>query len=174
MKGSESCSVVVLAGLPGAGKTTIADQLRERHGYTVLSRDAVKRALFGFDDVGEQQNAIAFDAMLRALPVLVRLHRNVVVDGMPFDKEGQSERVTEVLGPEHLTFVFVDTPLEVAKARLSVPDPSGPADRGPELVTRIAQGFRLIPVNWRRINGVAEPSANADTIASAARTGAHS
>ncbi len=162
----QSTPVVVLTGVPGAGKTTIATRLRTDHGFTLLSRDSVKRALFGNDDVGDTQNDIAFGAMLQAVKLLSQLRRNVVVDGMPFDKEGQAEAIESALGPDGVTFFFVDTPIEEAMSRLSTPDPHGPADRTPELVMSIAKTFRPIPPSWQRIDGCDAASKNADFIAS--------
>lgn len=163
--------VVGLAGLPGAGKTTIAQELRRRHGFSVLSRDTVKRALFSDHDVGEIRNNIAFEAMLNALPALVDLKIPVVIDGMTFSHEGQSESVELVLRDNGVLFVYVDTPIVEAQRRLTVPDPSGPANRNPELVTRIATNFRTIPHEWLRINGTEDPSFNSETILLAIRPG---
>lgn len=163
--------VIGLAGLPGAGKTTIAQELRRRHGFSILSRDTVKRALFSDHDVGEIVNSIAFGAMLNALPALVDLKVPVVIDGMPFSHEGQSESVELVLRDNGVLFVFVDTPIVKAQRRLSVPDPSGPVNRNPELVTRVATDFRTIPHEWLRINGTEDPSFNAETIMQAMRPG---
>jgi len=157
--------VVALAGLPGAGKTSIAHELHKRYGFYVLSRDTIKRALFGVHDVGEIQNNVAFGAMLNALPALVDLKIPVVIDGMPFDRKGQSESIELTIRDNGVLFVFVDTPIVEAQRRLAVPDPSGPADRNPDLVVRIATGFRTMPHEWIQINGTKKPSANADTIA---------
>lgn len=158
--------VVALAGLPGAGKTTIATQLSRRHGFTVISRDSTKRALFGRHDVGHEQNDIAFRAILEAVPVLISYSLAVVVDGMPFDRVGQMEDLERVVHGIRLIPILVDTPVDVAQRRLVPADKDGPSDRTPELVSQISASFRSIPETWHRLDGTLEASLNADRIAS--------
>lgn len=146
--------LVVLSGLPGAGKTALADRLRDELGYFVLSRDAVKRSLFGLLDFGTEQNSIAFTAMCQALPVLLRSGASVVLDGMPFARQGETEVVQEIAerSGAKCRVLFLDCPVHVASVRLSTADSNGPADRTPDLPVRIASEFRPIPADWRRID----------------------
>ena len=59
--------IIVLAGLPGAGKSSLAARLADRSGYSILSRDTIKRALFGKLNVSPAQNDHAFSVLLDSL-----------------------------------------------------------------------------------------------------------
>lgn len=157
--------VVVLAGLPGCGKSTIARVLRDEYGFFILSRDTIMRTLFGFDDVGSAQKEIAFEALLKSLPVLTSLGRSVVVDGAPFGYEGQAEAVVTAAQPSPAYVVYVATPIEVCRQRLEITDlDAGPASRVPSLVDEVASRFRQLPDWWRTVDGEDSPGLSAARI----------
>jgi len=43
--------IVLMAGLPGTGKTTLARELASRLGSRVLNKDEVRHALFSADEI---------------------------------------------------------------------------------------------------------------------------
>jgi predicted kinase len=59
---------VILAGLPGTGKSTLAEALAERLGGIVLSKDKVRAALFppGAIDYSSSQNDFCMSIVLMA------------------------------------------------------------------------------------------------------------
>jgi predicted kinase len=64
--GAMAGSVVLLNGLPGAGKTTLARGLHARTGWPVLSKDAIKEALAQVADgalTSSRLGAVAMDAV---------------------------------------------------------------------------------------------------------------
>ena len=117
--------VVWLTGLPGAGKSTIANQVElELHGLgvhtTLLDGDNIRRGLnrdLGFtdDDRVENIRRIAEVARLMADSGLVV----IVAFISPFRADRRMAR--EIAGQERFCEIFVDTPLHVAEAR----DPKG-------------------------------------------------
>jgi predicted kinase len=147
-------TVLVLVGVPGSGKTALASWLSEQGNVIVISRDTLKRALFGPHDVGSAQNHLAFEVMKLAMPLSLSLADLVVLDGMPFSRVGQVEEVHAIAmsaGASCLP-LFFECPVDVAQDRLRTPDPSGPPDRDPDLVTRVTESFRRIPQSWGRVN----------------------
>ena len=118
---------IALAGLPGAGKTTLANEWCRITGAHLLSRDAIKRAAFGSTlDVGTEQNEVAFTALKAALPIILRSGRSVIIDGCTFAKMGLMEDVEAICASSHARCipVLVHCPAELAAQRLSLPDPS--------------------------------------------------
>jgi predicted kinase len=125
----------------------------------VLSRDAIKRALFGAYDVGDIQNEYAFDTLLDVLPLSLSLAPGVIIDGVPFAKIGQAERVECVAhrsGAVSVVF-WLDCDIETASYRVAL-DHTGPSNRSTELVRRVAAEFRDIPSSWVRIDALQTPS----------------
>ena len=139
--------VVALMGLPGSGKTTLAEALAPRIPARTVSRDAVRDAMFRPCSFSEDEKAAAFEAVLHALRVNCDLGRSTVVDGMPFSREGEFEAVQRVCldrGCRALP-VLCSVPIEEARRRVERGDETGPADRDAELVERVAERFRSPP-----------------------------
>lgn len=152
-------NVIILAGLPGAGKSNLATRLADRSSYLILSRDTIKRALFGKWDVGQVQNDYAFSTLLEVLPIALTLAPGIVVDGLPFSRLGQAELVEEVVKEcgALSKVIFLDCDVRTAAARLSHADPRGPDNRTPALVSRVAKEFREIPEHWIRVDSNKSP-----------------
>lgn len=89
--------IVVMAGLPGTGKSTIAHALADRLSAAVLNKDAIRHALFCARDVeysGEQDDFV-MDLMLQTAQFLWLRDpaRAIILDGRPFSRSLQIERV---------------------------------------------------------------------------------
>ncbi len=147
--------IIVLAGLPGAGKSSLAARLADRSGYSILSRDTIKRALFGKLNVSPAQNDHAFSVLLDTLPTVLNYAPGVIVDGLPFSRVGQAESVEAVAmahGALSLTFLL-DCDTQTAMERLILDNRSDPV-----LVSRVVAEFREIPDHWIRIDALQTPS----------------
>jgi len=156
--GRQLSTVIILAGLPGSGKTTLATRLSAQLGYTILSRDAIKRAFFGTYDVGDVQSEYAFNALLDVLPLSLSLAPGVIVDGVPFAKIGQAERVECVARRSGAVSVVVwlDCDIGTASRRVAL-DHTGQSNRSAQTVHRVATEFRDIPDSWVRIDALQTP-----------------
>jgi hypothetical protein len=146
--------VIALAGLPGSGKTTVGRCLEQSLGAYVLSRDSIKRALFGKHDFGDKKNELAFDVLMSALPLTLENWNLVVVDGMTFRRFGDMEHLEDSLfNMANLLICHIKVSPELAAARLSVSDPDGPGNRNASLVNTVATSFRTIPPHWIEFDG---------------------
>lgn len=94
---SAEATIVVMAGLPGTGKSAIARSLAERLSAALLDKDAVRAALFAPRHVeySTRQDDFCVDVLLDAAAYLIShgLTLWVIIDGRTFSRRAQLERV---------------------------------------------------------------------------------
>jgi len=89
--------IILMAGLPGTGKTTLARALVQSTGGCVLGKDEIRAALFAPADIEytTAQDDFCMEVMLQAARFLLRKdpQRKVFLDGRTFSRRYQIERV---------------------------------------------------------------------------------
>ena len=88
-----------MAGLPGTGKSTIAQALAKELSGTVLSKDEIRHAIFAPADIeySTEQDDFCLEIMLETAEYIFRKDpgRYVFLDGRTFSRRYQLERVLE-------------------------------------------------------------------------------
>lgn len=139
--------VVTLIGLPGAGKSTLANALAERLDLRIANRDVIAKALFPQCSYSLPEKRAAFHALLLAVEVNGALGESTVIDGMTFSSRADLDRVARIAARYDLILIpiWLDLPADVAKARIHADRRSGryhPADdRLPALVDAVLERF---------------------------------
>ena len=91
--------IVLMAGLPGTGKSTLARALASRLSGSALSKDEIRHALFSDGDVeySTEQDDFVLQIMLETAGWILRKHpeRAVFLDGRTFSRRYQIDRVIE-------------------------------------------------------------------------------
>jgi predicted kinase len=91
--------IVIMAGLPGTGKSTLARALARRLPGTVLDKDVIRAALFQpkYVEYSLAQDDFCQEIMLQTAAYLLAKDAElpVVLDGRTFSRRYQRERVIE-------------------------------------------------------------------------------
>ena len=142
--------LVILAGLPGAGKTTLADWLAVQHGFVVASRDTIRTAMFPQCRYSFQEKDAAFEAMRSAIVIMLGQGLEVVTDGITFSAAAQLRQIAQIGADAGVPTLVVHcaVPVDVAQYRVEhdrLVDPTVPADRDAALVEQVARRFDPLP-----------------------------
>ena len=136
--------MIVLVGLPGAGKSALAEVLGHRlPDSRVLDKDKVRHVLFDPCDYTSAERDVVFAAMLDAARYHLGRDRMVIFDGLTFSRRSQVAAAEEVATESGAiaAVIVCDVPLEVAIERCQSDAGAGvhlAANRDGELVRRVA------------------------------------
>jgi predicted kinase len=89
--------IVLMAGLPGTGKSTLARELSARTSGRVLSKDEIRHAIFRPEEIeySSRQDDYCLQIMLETAGYLLSRNpgRAIFLDGRPFSRRYQIENV---------------------------------------------------------------------------------
>ncbi|MBZ5652353.1 MAG: ATP-binding protein [Acidobacteriia bacterium] len=91
--------IVIIAGLPGTGKSTLARALAQRLPGAVLDKDAIRASLFppAYVEYSLSQDDFCGELMLQTAAYLLSKHPelHILLDGRTFSRRYQRDRVIE-------------------------------------------------------------------------------
>ena len=145
--------IVIMAGLPGTGKSTLARALAQRLPGAVLDKDSIRAALFqpAHVEYSPAQDDFCQDIMLQTAAYLLAkdAELDVLLDGRTFSRRYQRERVIEFCQNAGTTWSILEcvcaeqTALRrLAEALAHHTHPA--ANRTPELYRQIREAWEPI------------------------------
>ena len=143
--------IIILAGLPGTGKSTLARELAQRIDATILDKDLIRAALFAPSDIeySTSQDDFVIGIMMQVAGYLVHRgpSRPIILDGRPFSRRYQLEQVIRFADQMQEPWRILECVCsdETARARLEQSAHTHPAiNRDFNLYLRVKQQFEEI------------------------------
>jgi len=126
--------IVMMAGLPGTGKSTLARELAQSTGGCVVGKDEIRAAVFAPKDIefSITQDDFVMEIMLDAADYLLRKSpaRVIILDGRTFSRRYQIDRVVRFAEERNQGWQIIECVCadESAHRRLDLePDANHPA-----------------------------------------------
>lgn len=116
--------LVLMTGLPGAGKSTLARELAQILKATVLDRDEIRNRIFPARDIdySDEQNELASQVTYQVAEYILARNpdRTLILDGRPFSKRSQIIVVQELARQVNhsLRVIYCWAPDQVVRQRL--------------------------------------------------------
>ena len=118
--------IVLMAGLPGSGKTSLARELAARTSGRVMSKDDIRHAIFSAEEIEYtlRQDDFCVQVMLEIAAYLLRQEpsRVIILDGRPFSRSYQIENVRALAASLHQPWRILECVCSEETARRRLED----------------------------------------------------
>jgi predicted kinase len=113
--------IIIVCGLPGVGKTTLARQLAPFIKAVVLSTDKIRKELFPKPLYGRRERRLVYDVLLLIAKYLHEANVNCILDGT-FSQERSRQGVMRKLNipPNKVSIIECFCPEEIVISRLRI------------------------------------------------------
>ena len=113
--------IIVMAGLPGTGKSTLARELARRTAGRVLSKDEFRHTLFAPEEIeySTRQDDFCQQLMLQTASYLLTRDpaRIIFLDGRPFSRRYQIDNVIMAAASSHQAWRILECVCSTEAAR---------------------------------------------------------
>jgi predicted kinase len=111
--------VLIMSGLPGVGKTTIARQLAPLINGVVLSTDKIRKELFYKPSYGRRERKLIYDILTLLAKYLCASNVNCILDAT-FSQKRSRQEIRNKLNPYSKKIIIIECicPEDIVIARL--------------------------------------------------------
>ena len=110
--------LVMTVGMPGSGKTTLIKPFADTHGLTYVSRDAIRKKMFG-DPLIQANKDLVWNEANQQVQYAFVSGKSLVYDATFAEQEKRNEFIMLMrsMGWKKIIGLYVNTPFDVAKER---------------------------------------------------------
>jgi predicted kinase len=159
---TQQALIVLFAGLPGTGKSTLGEAVAHATGGHILNKDRIRAALFGPNQISysREQDDFCQTIMLQSADFLLQRGVSVpfILDGRTFSRRYQIEAIRTFADERKLALAIIECICsdELAKARLE-------ADQSAGIHLAANRSFRLYQSLKAQFEPIAGPKLTLDT-----------
>lgn len=99
--------LVLITGLPGTGKSTVANHLAERIGASVLRTDEIRKRLFAKPKYTEEEKELVYKILFLIAEELLKINHHVVIDGT-FYKSALRKQIYKIASSTNSRLIIVE------------------------------------------------------------------
>ncbi|OGD63538.1 hypothetical protein A2160_05050 [Candidatus Beckwithbacteria bacterium RBG_13_42_9] len=123
----KSSQVILMCGLPGSGKSSLAEKLGQTLGYKIISSDKIRERVFKssrFDPAGDEHvrslKPRYYSLLFEEVKKIVLGGEKIIVDASNLSRERPAliDKISQLIPREKMTILTVRTPKEVIAKRM--------------------------------------------------------
>lgn len=174
LKPRQQPRLILLIGLPGAGKSTLARMLAPRLQAVVVDRDAIRAQRFAEAPVDGPITALANAAMEDEIRMRLGQGDSVIADGRTWARAQERGRLVDLARSAGAVIeqIWIDVPVAVAIERVEASRAVHPAsDRDAALVREVAARFEPPGSEALRLDGTRAVVELADAVVAQVHSG---
>ena len=132
--------IVIMAGFPGTGKSTLARALAQQLPGAVLDKDSIRASIFppAYVEYSQSQDDFCQEIMLQTAAYLLSKHAalHILLDGRPFSRRYQRDRVIGFCSQLRTTCATLECVCSEATARNRIAEAVAANNHPPPIARR--------------------------------------
>ena len=156
--------IIIICGLPGTGKTTLAKCLAPLIHATILSTDKIRKELFSQPTYSREERELIYNIMLLVAKYLHKAGKSCILDAT-FNLEKSRIEVKEILSLDEKEFKIIEChcPEQIIISRLNKRK-NDFSDAGTSIYFKMKKIYQPVQMPHIDIDTSKEPASNAKII----------